>query len=118
MPARIASDGVLNFTGAPASMTEPKSGERTPERMFTIVDLPAPFSPTIAWTAPPISSTVTPSSAAIDPNRLVTSSRPATELGTAHLPSPRIEPDREHDQKARDHRLEVGRNSGKVEPVP
>src|SRR3954467_5586413 len=38
----------------------PSSGVYTPARIFINVDLPAPFSPTIAWTSPARSSRSTP----------------------------------------------------------
>src|SRR3954469_21886943 len=38
----------------------PSSGVYTPARVFISVDLPAPFSPTIAWTSPARRSRSTP----------------------------------------------------------
>src|SRR3954468_20252885 len=41
-------------------LLQPSSGVYTPARIFIIVDLPAPFSPTIAWTSPARRSRSTP----------------------------------------------------------
>ena len=52
MPTSIASVGDLNTRGSPATRISPSSGFCTPYRIFISVDLPAPFSPTRAWTVP------------------------------------------------------------------
>ena len=50
--------------------SSPLSGWWTPARILTSVLLPAPFSPTSAWTSPGSSSSETSSSACVAPNRL------------------------------------------------
>src|SRR5260370_14963689 len=49
----------------------PRSGRWTPPRMRISVDLPAPFSPTIAWISPGRTSKSTPSSATVASNCLL-----------------------------------------------
>src|SRR5205823_8925726 len=48
----------------------PASGRIAPLRTFISVDLPAPFSPTRAWTFPRASSRSTPRSACVGPKCL------------------------------------------------
>src|SRR5262245_19016308 len=55
----------------------PRSGRCTPPRMRISVDLPAPFSPTMAWISPKATSKSTPASASVAPNSLLTPSRRA-----------------------------------------
>ncbi len=50
MPSLMASAGELIVTGVPSTSIVPSSGFWTPYRIFISVDLPAPFSPTIACT--------------------------------------------------------------------
>src|SRR4051794_41177153 len=52
MPAASPSRGDENRTGSPSMRSSPSSGDMLPVRMRTSVDLPAPFSPTRAWTRP------------------------------------------------------------------
>ena len=52
MPARFAAAGESKATSAPSSMTRPASGRTTPDRTLINVDLPAPFSPKMAWMRP------------------------------------------------------------------
>jgi hypothetical protein len=52
IPAAIASAGLRKVTGEPSSRIVPSSGRCMPYRVFIRVDLPAPFSPTIACTSP------------------------------------------------------------------
>ena len=52
MPSLIASAGEPIDTGEPSTSMVPESGFWTPYRIFISVDLPAPFSPTIACTVP------------------------------------------------------------------
>src|SRR3972149_10334875 len=59
MPRRSASYGVASHTGSPLSLITPSSGWTIPARDLMSVDLPAPFSPTIAWTSPPLNSSDT-----------------------------------------------------------
>ena len=51
----------------------------TPARIFIKVDLPAPFSPVIAWTEPALPRKLTSASAAVDPKDLET---PSTDTST------------------------------------
>src|SRR5207253_1751657 len=50
--------------------SSPRSGRRLPARILSSVDLPAPFSPTIAWASPSATANVTSRSAATAPNDL------------------------------------------------
>ena len=52
MPAAMASVGDLKCTSAPFTVMVPSSGWCIPYRVFISVDLPAPFSPTMAWMVP------------------------------------------------------------------
>src|SRR3954470_9658351 len=52
MPAAMASLGLRKVTSRPSREILPSSGRCMPYRVFMSVDLPAPFSPTIAWTSP------------------------------------------------------------------
>jgi hypothetical protein len=52
MPASRASAGPWKSAGSPSTSTLPVSGRVTPASRRTIVDLPAPFSPTSARTSP------------------------------------------------------------------
>jgi hypothetical protein len=47
-PAAIASCGLAKRRSRPSTCTTPRSGRCTPPRMRISVDLPAPFSPTMA----------------------------------------------------------------------
>ncbi len=58
-PAAIASAGDESATCWPLTSIVPESGFCTPYRIFISVDLPAPFSPTIAWTVPRSTSMLT-----------------------------------------------------------
>ena len=51
IPNRFAASGVLALAGTPSSRISPASRRMAPDRTFIRVDLPAPFSPTIAWTS-------------------------------------------------------------------
>src|SRR4051794_27598199 len=68
MPASLAAAGPCNTTSRPSILSDPLSGRWTPPRIFTSVDLPAPFSPTSACTSPACRSSDTSSSARIAPN--------------------------------------------------
>src|SRR5881394_1069553 len=74
IPWRLASRAFFNRTRRPASRISPSSGSWTPARSFISVDLPAPFSPTTAWTSPQRISKLTWSSAVTPPKRLETRS--------------------------------------------
>src|SRR3712207_3294941 len=52
MPRAMASAVLWMVTGRPLKVTEPVSAGRPPARVLISVDLPAPFSPTRAWTVP------------------------------------------------------------------
>src|SRR5262245_45999352 len=73
-PAAIASCGLAKCRSRPSTRTTPRSGRCTPPRMRISVDLPAPFSPTMAWISPNATSKSTPSSASVALNRLPTPS--------------------------------------------
>ncbi len=64
---------------APRSSIAPASGACTPLRIFTIVLLPDPFSPTSAWTSPARNSNDAPRSACVAPKALA---RPDTRMST------------------------------------
>ena len=68
MPRRSASTGPFSSTGAPSSFRTPRVGGRWPLTIFISVDLPAPFSPMIAWTSPARTSSETSLSTSIGPN--------------------------------------------------
>ena len=57
MPAAFAAAGPGSVTSRPLTLSVPLSGWCTPARIFTRVDLPAPFSPTNACTSPARRST-------------------------------------------------------------
>src|ERR1700738_943604 len=61
----------------------PESAGCAPARIFISVDLPAPFSPTSAWTSPARTSNVTPSSARTPGHVLTMSRRVSTGAGCA-----------------------------------
>ena len=52
IPASRAAMGLEKCTGSPLIVTWPPSAWYTPARIFTSVDLPAPFSPNKAWASP------------------------------------------------------------------
>ena len=52
MPAALASAGEVKRTSRPSSSMRPSSGATTPAMILISVDLPAPFSPRIAWMRP------------------------------------------------------------------
>ncbi len=69
-PRRIASRAVAGASGPPSTDTTPRSGSRSPAAMRSSVDLPAPFSPTMAWTRPGSRCSEAPSRATASPNLL------------------------------------------------
>src|SRR5262245_18624339 len=77
MPAAMASRGLVKCRSCPSTRMTPLSGQCTPPRMRISVDLPAPFSPTMAWISPKPTTNETPSSASVAPNCLLTRSAPA-----------------------------------------
>ncbi|QKM46029.1 hypothetical protein B7760_00014 [Burkholderia glumae] len=52
MPAPIEAAALVKRTGSPSTSTLPESGWYSPPRIFSSVDLPAPFSPMRPWTCP------------------------------------------------------------------
>src|SRR6478735_10802044 len=52
MPSSWASAGVRFSTVSPSKTIDPSSGAIVPEATYINVDLPAPFSPSRAWTSP------------------------------------------------------------------
>src|SRR6202035_913744 len=84
----IASDGDSISTGLPSTRTSPSSGLYRPYRTDINVDLPAPFSPSRAWTSPAWTSKSTRSLATTEPNLFVmpfSSSAGAPELAGTGL---------------------------------
>jgi photosystem II stability/assembly factor-like uncharacterized protein len=69
-PCASASRAPVSATRAPPTRSSPRSGRRLPARIFSSVDLPAPFSPTIACASPSAIEKVTSRSAATAPNDL------------------------------------------------
>ena len=70
MPSARAWAGPWMLIGSPSSRIVPLSGWWTPARILTSVLLPAPFSPTSAWTSPARRSSETSSSAWVAPEAL------------------------------------------------
>src|SRR6185503_12347761 len=70
MPTLRASAGEAKRTATPSTRTSPPSGSTAPARIFMSVDLPAPFSPTTAWTMPGAMARSTPPRAWITPYAL------------------------------------------------
>src|SRR4029453_13662318 len=70
MPRRSASAGDEMETSAPLNRMLPASARYRPVRIFTRVDLPAPFSPTRPRTSPARTSKPTPLSTLAEPNAL------------------------------------------------
>src|SRR4051794_15786603 len=80
-PCRWASRGRASRTRSPVSSIVPESGCTRPESSFTVVDLPAPFSPSSACTSPARTANEAPSSATVAPKALTTpSTRNASPL--------------------------------------
>ena len=76
-PMRERSCAASRTTSRPATRAVPASGERSVERMRTVVVLPAPFGPSTPSTVPGAASSSTPSSARTSPNDLT---RPLTSI--------------------------------------
>src|SRR6478672_3717383 len=60
IPRRRAASGSCLAARPPPTSRRPSSGAIAPARILISVDLPAPFSPTIAWTSPASTSNDTP----------------------------------------------------------
>src|SRR5258706_262324 len=71
IPSLCAAAGVRWRTGSPAISIVPASGWWAPVMSLMSVDLPAPFSPSNAWTSPWRKSNETPLSARTAPKDLV-----------------------------------------------
>src|SRR5271166_4279044 len=84
----ISPCGVASATGWPSQYTSPPERTWTPVSSLISVDLPAPFSPTIAWISPFSKIRSTLFSAWVAPNRL--SSPLSTRRGAAESTAPDI----------------------------
>ena len=82
MPAAIASRGEPKVAGRPKTRISPSSWRYRPSSTFMSVDLPAPFSPSRAWTSPTRRSKST-SSLATTPGKRLTMPRSSTASGHA-----------------------------------
>src|ERR1700733_10123393 len=71
IPRLIAAEGEEISTGWPSIRISPSSGLYRPYRTDISVDLPAPFSPSSAWTSPANTSKSTRSFATTEPNFFV-----------------------------------------------
>src|SRR5882762_6688850 len=71
MPSDRDSAGSIRVTAWPAIASVPASGVSAPVMILISVDLPAPFSPTSAWTSPAASVKVTRVSARTPANDFV-----------------------------------------------
>jgi len=91
-PERLRSCREAIATGTPCSLIVPPSGDTVPERMPSSVDLPAPFSPTSAWTSPRSNSRDTSSRARVVPNNLP---MPVSSRNSALINSPPASPCRQ-----------------------
>src|SRR4051794_28473196 len=85
MPRPMASAVPLIVTGRPSKVISPVSADSAPERILIRVDLPAPFSPTRAWTSPTWTVMSAVRMARTAPNRLET---PRTDSRSAAAPGP------------------------------
>ena len=74
MPRRWASSGLRKSTRLPSRKMPPESGAITPAITLPSVLLPAPFSPTSAWTSPADTSRLTSASACVPSKCLLTRS--------------------------------------------
>ena len=78
IPRRWACAGPSSATRCPSISMWPASGVCTPARTLIRVDLPAPFSPSRAWTSPARRSKLTSVSAATPGKPLLTPARRTT----------------------------------------
>src|SRR5207247_1613354 len=86
MPSRRASAGLAIRESCPARVTVPASGCSTPARILTRVDLPAPFSPTMATHSRTAIERSTPRKATVPPNRLAMLRASSGRMLTIALP--------------------------------
>src|SRR5262245_41654452 len=73
MPRSSAARGLDRVSRSPCQWMSPPSGWTSPARIFSSVDLPAPFSPTSACAEPSATAKLTPLSARTAPNDFLTS---------------------------------------------
>src|SRR5919107_2214313 len=85
MPSPMASAVPWIATGRPSKVISPVSADSAPERILIRVDLPAPFSPTRAWTSPVRTVMSALRMARTAPNRLET---PRTDSRSGGAPVP------------------------------
>src|ERR1700689_726780 len=78
MPCARASRGPRSSTRLPSILTSPLLAAISPPRTRMSVDLPAPFSPTSAWTSPVCTSKSTPRRARTPPKDFVMASSRAS----------------------------------------
>src|SRR5205814_1318444 len=74
MPSRERRSGGARVTSSPRKRTRPEVVLSSPERRLRKVDLPAPFGPMMAWTAPASMRKEIPATAASAPKRRVSAS--------------------------------------------
>src|SRR5438477_2460006 len=84
MPSACASGGVSAAIDAPPTESDPASGDSAPLRILMSVELPAPFSPTIACTSPACRSNETSRSARAPANDLVMDVASRRFMGRPH----------------------------------
>src|SRR5438105_11730517 len=89
MPSARESAGCMRGTARPETPNDPESGATAPVMILMSVDLPAPFSPTSAWTSPCRRSNDTPRSARTPENDFVMETARRRELFTAADGTPR-----------------------------
>src|SRR5215472_10363930 len=82
MPASLAAAGLCKATGAPSMSSSPSSGWYTPASIFTMVDLPAPFSPSSACASPGYRSADPSTTARTAPNALAACRSESTGVGS------------------------------------
>jgi hypothetical protein len=83
IPAARAIAGLCSVTSSEFTSSVPASGWYTPARIFTSVDLPAPFSPTRACASPPYSSIEPSTRACTAPKDFAACSSTRTGLDSA-----------------------------------
>src|SRR5580658_11053675 len=107
MPSRSAARGPSIVTTTPSTAISPASAGSAPARIFISVDLPAPFSPTSAWTSAAVTSKLTPSSARTPGNVFTmpairnSGAECAESLTSAAGVGLRVDPDRNGDELRR-----------------
>ena len=84
MPRARDRPGSMTSTGWPFTTSSPRSGTSAPVMTLIRVDLPAPFSPTSAWTSPGRRSKDTSSSARTPANDLLMEAADSSMRGRRH----------------------------------